>query len=74
MTKLTSIAVAMLVAGASTMATANVNSPAPPSYYNDGPNNFLNDETDIDYAERKAMSVQEAEKWMAPFINYDPEK
>jgi 5-methyltetrahydrofolate--homocysteine methyltransferase len=26
-----------------------------------------------DYAERKGMSVKEAEKWLAPALNYDPE-
>jgi 5-methyltetrahydrofolate--homocysteine methyltransferase len=26
-----------------------------------------------DYAERKGMSVREAEKWLAPALNYDPE-
>ena len=26
-----------------------------------------------DYAERKGMSVREAEKWLAPVLNYDPE-
>ena len=27
-----------------------------------------------DYAKRKGMTLAEAEKWMAPFINYDPSK
>jgi 5-methyltetrahydrofolate--homocysteine methyltransferase len=26
----------------------------------------------LDYAARKSMSVEEAEKWMAPFLNYEP--
>ncbi|NTV93484.1 MAG: hypothetical protein HGA72_09585, partial [Chlorobiaceae bacterium] len=26
-----------------------------------------------DYAERKGMSVEQAEKWLAPALNYNPE-
>ena len=26
-----------------------------------------------DYAERKGMGVKEAERWLAPVLNYDPE-
>jgi 5-methyltetrahydrofolate--homocysteine methyltransferase len=27
-----------------------------------------------DYAERKAMTLEEAEKWLAPNLAYDPEQ
>ena len=28
----------------------------------------------VDYAERKGWSVEEAEKWLAPILNYQPER
>ncbi|MCB0261488.1 MAG: hypothetical protein KDE62_17435, partial [Calditrichaeota bacterium] len=60
MTKLTPIAVAVLVASASTVATANTDAPAPPTFYDLGPTSPLTNETDISYAERKAYAGLEA--------------
>ena len=28
----------------------------------------------LDYHLRKGMTLQEAEKWLGPYLNYDPEK
>ena len=60
MTKLKPIAIALMVAGASTMAIANEDAPAPPAFYDNGPASPLTNETDINYAERKAYAGLEA--------------
>jgi hypothetical protein len=60
MTKLKPIAIALMVAGASTLATANELAPAPPPFYDNGPTSPLTNETDINYAERKAYGGLEA--------------
>ncbi len=33
---------------------------------------YISKDQVADYASRKGMSIAEAERWMAPFINYDP--
>ncbi len=60
MTKLKPIAVALMVASASTLAIANEDAPTAPPFYDNGPTSPLTNDTDINYAERKAYAGLEA--------------